>query len=445
MSDFAIELDGISKYYKLYDDPRDRLKEALHPFGKKYHKEFYALKNLNLKIKKGEILGIVGKNGSGKSTLLKIIGGVLKPSSGAVKTEGKISALLELGAGFNPEFTGLQNIFFYGTILGMPRKMIEEKLDVIVSFADIGEFITQPLKTYSSGMKSRLAFSSAVHIEPDILIIDEVLSVGDAAFQKKSLRKMESLVNSGATVIFVSHSESLITRFCERAIYLRRGEMVVEGSATNVVRLYMKDSESKKQLTAKALQDEYKAIENGEARNYIPPAEKLLVDKSMFSPGIAKKSSPVITQNFPVNIDSVQILNTFGKKVNLLESGKKYTLECAYKFSQPISSVVFPVSFYNSKNFELFGIRHPYDGSSIDILDLTRDVIFKCEFVASFLPGSYYFSVGVTQLSEESKLILLRCEDAISFDVIQESDDVQWGQVIIETNIMHECLNEPNL
>jgi len=190
-SEIAISLKNVSKYYKLYNKPKDRLKEALSRSGKIYHKKFYATKNLDLEIKKGEILGIVGKNGSGKSTLLKLITGVLTPDEGSITVNGKISALLELGSGFNPEFTGMQNIFFYGTILGFSKEEMKEKLDDILAFADIGDFIQQPLKTYSSGMKSRLGFAVAVHIDPEILILDEVLAVGDILFRRKCYAKME--------------------------------------------------------------------------------------------------------------------------------------------------------------------------------------------------------------------------------------------------------------
>ena len=184
MSDIAISIKNVSKYYKLYNSPKDRLKESLSFSNKQYHKKFYATQNLSLDIKKGEILGIVGKNGSGKSTLLKLITSVLTPDEGSIKVNGKISALLELGSGFNPEFTGIENIFFYGTILGFSKQEMEAKLDDIIAFADIGDFIYQPLKSYSSGMKSRLGFAVAIHIEPEILILDEVLSVGDVLFQR---------------------------------------------------------------------------------------------------------------------------------------------------------------------------------------------------------------------------------------------------------------------
>ena len=191
MQDTTILVNGISKIYKLYEKPIDRLKESLHPFKKKYHKEFYALKDITFEIEKGETVGIIGKNGSGKSTLLKIITGVLSPTNGSTTVKGKVSALLELGAGFNPEFTGLQNIYLNGTMMGYTKEEIDQRVGAILEFADIGDFIYQPVKTYSSGMFVRLAFAVAINVDPDILIVDEALSVGDIFFQLKCYKKFE--------------------------------------------------------------------------------------------------------------------------------------------------------------------------------------------------------------------------------------------------------------
>ena len=254
-SDIAISLKNVSKYYKLYKDPRDRLKEALSPFSKVFHKKFYATNNINLEIKKGEILGIVGKNGSGKSTLLKLITSVLTPDEGSIQVKGKISALLELGSGFNPEFTGLQNIFFYGAILGFSKKDMNEKLADIITFADIGEFIEQPLKTYSSGMKARLGFAVAVHIDPEILILDEVLSVGDVLFKRKSYAKMQGFFENGKTIIYVSHSTNEINRLCTRAIFLLNGEIIMDDEPKIVTKYYEKYLFAKKENQVKVIEE----------------------------------------------------------------------------------------------------------------------------------------------------------------------------------------------
>ena len=225
----VIRLENVSKYYKLYHSQRDRLKEIVNIYGRQYHKKYYALKNVELNIQKGQILGMVGENGSGKSTLLKLISSVLKPSAGRIMVNGRISALLELGAGFNPQFTGIENIKFYSTIMGMQKDVLEEKLGEIIEFAGLGEYINQPLKNYSSGMRARLGFAVAVNVDPDILIVDEVLAVGDESFRRKCYLKMEKFFNSGKTVIYVSHNLGSINEICNRAILLNKGNIVFDG------------------------------------------------------------------------------------------------------------------------------------------------------------------------------------------------------------------------
>lgn len=233
----AIEVLNISKVYKLYDKPADRLKESLHPLRKQYHKDFYALKDISFNVKKGETVGIIGKNGSGKSTLLKIITGVLTQSGGSVNKSGKISSLLELGAGFNPQYTGIENIYLNGTIMGHQKEDMDKRIERISSFADIGEYIYQPVKTYSSGMFVRLAFAVAINVEPEILIIDEALSVGDIRFQQKCYRKIMEFKNS-KTILFVSHDLSAVNNFCDRVIWLNDGEKIEDGAPHDVIEGY---------------------------------------------------------------------------------------------------------------------------------------------------------------------------------------------------------------
>lgn len=245
MNDLAIKVTNVSKYYKLYAKPFDRLKEALHPFKKKFHNDFCALDDISFKVKKGEIVGILGTNGSGKSTILKIITGLLNPTKGNVNVNGKISALLELGAGFNHEYTGIENVYLNGTMMGFSKEGMDSKLDEILSFADIGEFIYQPVKTYSSGMFARLAFAVAINIEPDILIVDEALAVGDMYFQEKCYEKMKQMVKSGATILFVSHSLPAIRNFCQRAIWIEKGILKDQGRADIICDKYREYIEGK--------------------------------------------------------------------------------------------------------------------------------------------------------------------------------------------------------
>ena len=238
MTEPLIHVDNLSKIYKLYDNPLDRLKESLHPFRKKYHRDFYALNNINFEVNKGESIGIIGKNGSGKSTLLKILTGVLTPTSGSTWVNGKVSSLLELGAGFNPEMTGIENVYFNGTIMGFSKQEMDEKIGDVFAFADIGDFVYQPVKTYSSGMFVRLAFASAISVEPDILIIDEALSVGDIYFQQKCHARMEELINRGTTVIVVSHDMTSVEKYSDRVLLLDHGYCLFMGHPNEAVYRY---------------------------------------------------------------------------------------------------------------------------------------------------------------------------------------------------------------
>lgn len=237
--DIVIKTEDLSKVYHIYDKPSDRLKEVLHPLRKIYHKEFYALNHVSFEVKRGETVGIIGKNGAGKSTLLKILTNVLTPSSGRAEVRGKTAALLELGAGFNYEMTGIENIYMNGTIMGYSKKEMTDRLESILDFADIGDFVHQPVKMYSSGMFARLAFAVAINVEPDILIVDETLSVGDLRFQIKCLNRMQEMMQGGTTVLFVSHDINAMRRFCSKALWLCDGSMRAFGEINSVADMYL--------------------------------------------------------------------------------------------------------------------------------------------------------------------------------------------------------------
>ncbi|HGZ70670.1 MAG TPA: ABC transporter ATP-binding protein [Nitratifractor sp.] len=234
----AVSVKNLSKIYNIYNEPSDRLKEVLNPFRKSYHSKFYAIDNLSLDIKRGETVGLIGKNGAGKSTLLKIITGVLTPTFGEVKVNGKIASLLELGAGFNPEMSGIENIYLNGTIMGYTKMQMDKRIDAIITFADIGNFIYQPVKMYSSGMFARLAFSVAINVDPDILIIDEALSVGDMAFQNKCFERMNDFIKSDKSILFVSHSLSAIRLLCDKVAWIESGKLIEYGDTKSVTRNY---------------------------------------------------------------------------------------------------------------------------------------------------------------------------------------------------------------
>lgn len=261
MNDYPITIQGLRKVYKLYHRPADRLKELM--FRRPYHHEFIALDDIFLKIKSGETLGIIGENGAGKSTLLKIVAKTLRPSEGEISINGRISSLLELGSGFHPEFTGIDNIYFYGSLIGIPSAEMKDRLQEIISFAEIGEYIHYPLKTYSSGMYVRLAFAVAMAVQPDILVVDEALSVGDLYFQKKSTDKILSFKEEGKTILFCSHSMFFINRLCDRVIWLQNGRVNMEGSAYDVTQAY--ETYQLKREEKKTMQYDEKAFDQGES------------------------------------------------------------------------------------------------------------------------------------------------------------------------------------
>ena len=248
----VIRVQDLSKCYQIYDRPQDRLKQNLWRGRKRFYREFWALKGVTFEVKKGEAVGIIGRNGSGKSTLLQLIAGTLTPTSGSVDVKGRVAALLELGSGFNPEFTGRENVYMNGAILGLSHEEIDLRFDEIIVFADIGDFIDQPVKTYSSGMMVRLAFAVSVCVEPDILIVDEVLAVGDMAFQFKCMKRLEQLTQSGVTLLFVSHDIGAVKAFCQRAVYLDKGGVRASGSASDMVEMYLLDMRKEQQLALQA-------------------------------------------------------------------------------------------------------------------------------------------------------------------------------------------------
>lgn len=237
--DWVLDVQWLGKMYQLFDRPGDRLKQALALGAKRYYREFWALRDLDFTVAAGEVLGIIGRNGSGKSTLLQILCGILNPSAGSYRRKGRVAALLELGAGFNPEFTGRENIYMNGTILGLSRKQIDERIESIIAFADIGPFIEQPVKTYSSGMFVRLAFSVATNVDADVLVIDEALAVGDAAFQFKCMHHIEKMVSSGTTILLVTHDVNVVRSYCSRALYLQGGQMKYLGDCETATEMYM--------------------------------------------------------------------------------------------------------------------------------------------------------------------------------------------------------------
>lgn len=282
----VVLVQNVSKKFRLFASPKDRLLEALHPFRKQYHREFWALRDISFEVQRGEVVGILGRNGSGKSTLLQIICAVMQATNGEARVDGRISALLELGAGFNPEFTGRDNVILNGAIMGFSRKEMVRRLPEIEAFADIGEFFDQPVKTYSSGMFVRVAFSAAIHVDPDLLVVDEALAVGDAKFQRKCLLQIEKIRASGAAILFVSHSLETITSLCSRAIILENGSLVSDGEPKVVSERYLTllFSESKAEEWSEPLPGESSSVSGGQQLGVAQPtASSVCVDESIWT------------------------------------------------------------------------------------------------------------------------------------------------------------------
>lgn len=400
MDNYALRIINVSKMYKLYDKPLDRLKESLSPFKKVYHKEFYALNNINFEIFKGESVGIIGTNGSGKSTLLKIITGVLSQSQGEIETNGKISALLELGAGFNPEYTGIENIYLNGTIMGYSAKEIEEKLEDILNFADIGEFINQPVKSYSSGMFVRLAFATQIYSDPDILIVDEALSVGDVRFQQKCYRAMESIMKN-KTVVLVTHDPGAILRFCKRVIWIEKGAVMYDGEAETALKKYQSHLLNMMDKHDEALVELKEAEIDNNSLNLTKLDDK--VEKA------GKGGADIIACGlFDIN----------GVPAHFVTPGEKYTFAMRVQIKEIKANLIAGVSVKNRLGEDVFGINSLLLNKSADTGEFDNEYRFEFE-MPMLNAGQYTISPAIARGTFAEHIQLCWIHDAIIFEVSQ--------------------------
>ena len=359
--DIAIKVENLSKVYKLYNAPIDRMKEALHPRKKSYHKEFYALNDVSFEIKKGQTVGIIGKNGSGKSTLLKIITGVLTPTTGKVTVNGRISALLELGAGFNPEYTGMENIYFQGNLMGFEREEMEAKVQEILDFADIGDFIHQPVKNYSSGMFARLAFAVAINVEPEILIVDEALSVGDAQFQAKCLAKIKEMKKQGVTFLLVTHAMDTAIEFCENGLYLKRGEFQMFDATRLVSERYQAD---------------------------------LVIEESV---GVVVINENESRKGLKINIESVNIKNVHGVDCQLFNINEDIIIKIKIQVNAKVVIPCFGVNIKLLNDFSLWSTTSDFQNTKLESLDPGQYEI-TWHLDAKLNIGTYIIAIGVGEL-----------------------------------------------
>lgn len=401
--EIVIKASGLGKSYRLYSNNANRLKEAVDPLRRKYHKTHHALKNINLEIAKGDTVGIIGVNGCGKSTLLKIITGVVVPSEGTLSVNGKISALLELGAGFNPEYTGIENAYLNGTMMGYSAEEMKTRIDEIVNFADIGDFIYQPVKTYSSGMFARLAFAVAISVDPDILVVDEALSVGDIFFQTKCFKKFDEFREKGKTILFVSHDLSSVNKYCTRAILLNKGELIADGTPKEIIDLY-------KKLLSRQLQEE-------EAQTTLLTAGQKgeLWKKSLVcNPNVLEYGDK------RAEIVDFAILDKKGRITNTIVKGDECTIKIRALFHEDIDSAILAITVKNHQGIELAGTNTDLENHQLGPVKAGeyRTVSFRQRLTIQ--GGEYLLSFGCTGYSNDYLEVYHRLYDVCNLVVVSD-------------------------
>jgi lipopolysaccharide transport system ATP-binding protein len=439
----AIQVRGVCKSYQIYSSPRDRLKQFLLPrvqrvagkVPKQYFSEFWALRSINFDINQGETVGIVGRNGSGKSTLLQIICGTLAPTSGSVDTNGRVAALLELGSGFNPEFTGRENVYLNAALLGLEKSEVDARYADIAAFADIGDFIDRPIKTFSSGMVVRLAFAVAIHSSPKILVIDEALSVGDELFQRKCFSHIARIKNEGATILFVSHSGSTVIDLCDRAILLDGGDQLLDGPPKAVIGLYQqlmyapvdKASAIRERIGREGLGSLQESAEfAGESE--LSDASVKEVDE-YFDPGLIPTST-INYESRGASIEEMRITDVAGRRVNCLVSGREYRFVFDVVFDSSATNVFFGMLIKTVTGTELGGgisSGRPQDRISYVEENARLSVCFK--FRCNLNPGTYFINAGVVGVENAEEIFLHRVLDACSFRVMPIGDCYSSGVV----------------
>ena len=408
MSDYAIEIKDLNKIYKLYKNSRDRILETLNIGKKECHTEFSALKNISFHVNKGEVVGIIGTNGAGKSTLLKIITGVLTPTSGEINICGKVSALLELGAGFNQECTGLENIYMNGKIMGYTKKEMDTRLEKIISFADIGEFIYLPVKMYSSGMFARLVFAVAINVEPDILIVDEALSVGDIFFQNKCFKKFDELKNSGVTILFVSHDIGSVRQMCSQALWLEKGEPRAFGSAAKICDMYMDEQRKSTEYVAKHVKEE-------STKNI--SIQRVVCQKKY--PGLSKIEDRF--KNDKVAIRSVFFENSNCEYVNTLYVDQEYSTHVIIECLKDLENIIVGFVLETTKGLPLFDINNFINqgevihGKAGDIIEIVYN--YK---LPRILNGVYLVGAAVAEGTQSKHEMLTWLHGVMQLEVINQ-------------------------
>jgi len=420
----AIAVEKVCKVYKLYDRPKDRLFEALGLTRKKRYTEHFALSDVSFDVKQGECVGIIGTNGSGKSTILKIITGVLNPTSGAVKVNGRISALLELGAGFNQEYSGMENIYLNGTMNGFTQQEIEARMQDILDFADIGDYVYQPVKTYSSGMFVRLAFSVAINIDPEILIVDEALSVGDVFFQAKCYHKFEEFKKMGKTIIIVSHDLSSIAKYCDRVILLNQGIKLGEGLPKEMIddfkRVLVGQYPLQDELSQEAGESLSQDVQVQQAvRNDLAKKKKQQKDKMSQE---TVKALEYGTKE--AEIEAFYIVDDHGTRTNAVIKGAEFAIHMRVRFFGDLPAPIFAFSIKTAKGTEITGTNTMFEKAFLEPVKAgdVKDISFTQKM--SLQGGEYLISFGVTGYNGDAFQVYHRLYDALNVTVISDKDTV---------------------
>ena len=430
MSVNAIEVKDVTKVYRLYEKPIDRLKESLHPKHKSYHKDFYALNSLSFHVEKGQTVGIIGTNGSGKSTILKIITGVLTPTTGEVNVDGKISALLELGAGFNMDYTGIENIYMNGTMMGFTKKEMDDKLQDILDFADIGDFVYQPVKTYSSGMFVRLAFALAINVEPEILIVDEALSVGDVFFQAKCYRRMEEIRQNGTTILMVTHDMGSIIKYCDKVVLLNKGEFIAEGEPGRMVDLYKKILANQMDSLREELESDFSGgmeIEGSEKK--VLSSKEAAAAHTDSNAGLMKEKITINTDRTEygdgrAEIFDLGLFDARGNLTNLLIKGETFTIKERIRFNAPIQNPIFTYTIRDKKGTDLSGTNTMYEGA--DVKPVGPGDVYDVSFTQKMTlqGGEYLLSMSCTGFEGEEHVVYHRLYNVANITVISNKNTV---------------------
>lgn len=430
MSVNAIEVKDVTKVYRLYEKPIDRLKESLHPKHKSYHKDFYALNGLSFHVEKGQTVGIIGTNGSGKSTILKIITGVLTPTTGEVNVDGKISALLELGAGFNMDYTGIENIYMNGTMMGFTKKEMDEKLQDILDFADIGDFVYQPVKTYSSGMFVRLAFALAINVEPEILIVDEALSVGDVFFQAKCYRRMEEIRQNGTTILMVTHDMGSIIKYCDKVVLLNKGEFIAEGEPGRMVDLYKKILANQMDSLREELESDFSGgmeLEGSEKKvlsSKEAAAAHTGADGGLMKDKITINSDRTEYGDGRAEIFDLGLFDARGNLTNLLIKGETFTIKERIRFNAPLQNPIFTYTIRDKKGMDLSGTNTMYEGA--DVKPVGPGDVYDVSFTQKMTlqGGEYLLSMSCTGFEGEEHVVYHRLYNVANLTVISNKNTV---------------------